>query len=708
MFLAITFAVVGASATHAGSVTLAARSAVSVATGQGVESVQPAKRPGSWGLVLGGGGARGLAHVGVLRALEERSLRPDLVVGTSMGSIVGSLYAGGRSSDEIADLLRSMDWPALLYPRTDAFAWRGRTTPRPLVRLVVGKRGPQIPIAAVDDAYLNYQLANVLFESSAASGGNFDSLAIPFRAVATDLATGRVVVLSTGNLGKAVRASMAIPFWFPPVAYESGLVIDGGFSSNLPIATAHAMGADHLIAVDVGKSFRALNEDATATEVFDQMVELLMRRVQTDRPRPTDLLIHLPLRGYEVTSYSSVDSLIELGYRGSAAPVDSFAAEVGLPSRPPAEAPGQADLPPLSPHTEWRGLRKQTVRTANDVLGALPPGPFRPDELGPAFRRLYESGLFQSAWPGLEVREDSTFLHFEVLEEPVRQLDLSAAYGNDEGGRLYGRLGGRKSLLPYFRLTELVGTYRPEKTEAHLGFERRSLGRGASGPFLHGEYQHTKTRIFEDGQVVDLPRTTRWGAYAGAQLRLPLGLAGQAALGWTAIREGSRQWDAFSVVARLESRRASRRILEGEWSPGPRAFGRASALLEFSEPLGKFFLRPAILGAVVSGDAPTDQLVGLGGPRNLSGLRHREWLGRQYAAARVLLVYPFGAAISTYASGEAGVVGEAVSAREISSHLQPAGGLGVEVITPFGPLRAHWGIGPHDRSRLDLMFGDRF
>jgi predicted acylesterase/phospholipase RssA len=683
-------AVVGAPTAHAGPVPLDARAASAALVGKGAEGAGAPGPAGSWGLVLSGGGARGLAHIGVLRALEERSLRPDIVVGTSMGSIVGSLYAGGRTSNEIADLLRNMDWPALLYPRTDAFAWRGRITPSPLVRLVVGKRGPQIPIAAVDDSYLNYQLANVLFESGAASGGNFDSLSIPFRAVATDLATGRVVVLSSGNLGKAVRASMAIPFWFPPVAYESGLVIDGAFSSNLPIAPAHAMGVERLIAVDVGKSFRALNQDATATEVFDQMVELLMRRVQSDRPRPTDLLIHLLLSGYEATSYAS------------------FAAEAGLARRPPEPTAMVTDFPPLAPQARWTGLQKQSVRSADDVLGALPAGRFRPDDLRPTFRRLYESGLFQSAWPGLEVRDDSTFLHFEVLEEPVRQLDLSAAYGNDEGGRLYGRLEGRKTMLPYFRRTELVGTYRPEKTEAHLGFERWSLGRGASGPFLRGEYQHTKTRIFEDGEVVDLPRTTRWGAYAGAQLRLPLDIAGQAALGWTAIREGDRQWDAPSFVVRLESRVAARRILEGEWCPGSRAFGRASALFEFSRPLGRFFLKPAVLGAFVSGDAPTDQLVGLGGPRNLSGLRYREWLGRQYGASRVLFVYSLGAAFSAYASGEVGVVGEAVSAREISSRFQPAGGLGVEVITPFGPLRAHWGIGPHDRSRLDLMFGDRF
>ena len=215
----------------------------------------PAPRP-RLALALSGGGARGIAHIGALRALEEAGLPVDAIAANSMGAIVGGIYATGRTADELEAIVRSLDWASLFSGRPDR-----RTLPvarrddryRDLVGASASTgRRLRLPGGLLAEHRINRFLIEHLSPAGYAAGGDFDRLAIPFRAVATDLATGERVVLARGDLARAVRASMSIPVFFPPVDWEGRKLVDGLMVNNLPIDVAKAFGASVTVAIDIG------------------------------------------------------------------------------------------------------------------------------------------------------------------------------------------------------------------------------------------------------------------------------------------------------------------------------------------------------------------------------------------------------------------------------------------------------------------------
>ena len=206
------------------------------------------------GLVLGGGGAAGVAHVGVIEHLEAMGIRPDYVAGASMGAIVGGLYAAGYTPGELRKVVTDIDWESILIDnsiRSFEAPMRRKNRLDPLsvtaeLPLSVGSKGSRADGGLVDGVKLQLILNSLT--APARNITNFDNLPIPFRAVATDLYTGKPVVLGSGNLNQVLRASMSIPALFPPVTLDGYTLVDGGVSNNLPIDVVRAMGADIVIA----------------------------------------------------------------------------------------------------------------------------------------------------------------------------------------------------------------------------------------------------------------------------------------------------------------------------------------------------------------------------------------------------------------------------------------------------------------------------
>ena len=202
------------------------------------------------GLVLGGGGARGGAEVGVLKALEEAGIRPDYIVGTSIGAIVGGLYAAGYSASELEQMFCQQKWLSLLTDRREdlsgePFKQEGGTTyifgfP------VLDTTNPQIGV--LSGGRVEHVLDSMLVRKGCTS---FSQLPTPFRCVAAEMLKAEEVVLSSGNVARAIRASMAIPGIFKPVRLDGRQLVDGGMMNNLPVDVARAMGADIVIAVDL-------------------------------------------------------------------------------------------------------------------------------------------------------------------------------------------------------------------------------------------------------------------------------------------------------------------------------------------------------------------------------------------------------------------------------------------------------------------------
>ena len=241
------------------------------------------------GLVLSGGGARGMAHVGVLKVLDELHLRVDAIAGTSMGAVVGGLYASGMSGREIEELLSSAEWQEAFRdrpPRNDLNFRRKQEDREFLVDLPLGIQGRElrIPTGLLQEQKLTQLLRRATLP--VASVTRFDQLKTPFRAVATDLETGNPVIMDSGDLATALRASMSAPGVFAPVERDGRLLVDGGLVENLPIDVARSMNVDVLIVVDAGFPLQPRSRLNSLTSVSNQALAILVRR-DVERQRTT-------------------------------------------------------------------------------------------------------------------------------------------------------------------------------------------------------------------------------------------------------------------------------------------------------------------------------------------------------------------------------------------------------------------------------------
>mgnify|MGYP001278662280 FL=1 len=282
------------------------------------------------GLVLSGGGARGFAHVAVLEALETNEVQIDYIAGTSMGAVVGALYASGLSAAEVREKLLSVDWNSTLQDVTDrnerSFrnkSFEGRNFLG--LDLGIGPESVRLPLAALRGQKLALALNELMLETATVS--DFDALPIPFRAMATDLATGDAVVLGSGSLATALRASMAVPVVYSPVGIDGRLYVDGGVANNLPIDVARDMGADRVIAVDTSSLRYSTNELTSVVTVVDQLTNLLTRRnteAQLEKLTDKDLLIEIFPEGIATAEFNKAENALALGRESLSAVPDIF------------------------------------------------------------------------------------------------------------------------------------------------------------------------------------------------------------------------------------------------------------------------------------------------------------------------------------------------------------------------------------------------
>jgi NTE family protein len=248
-------------------------------------------------LVLSGGGARGIAHIGVLKVLEELKVPIDCIAGTSMGAVVGGLYASGMTASEIDATLRSLDWQDAFRdapPRRDLAFRRKQDDRNFLVHLPLGLKHGHVllPKGFIQGQQLQETLRQLTLPYT--DSASFDRLPTPFRAVATDLETGDAVVLEKGDLAIAMRASISAPGLFAPVEYRGRLLVDGGVAENLPIDLARAMHADIIIVSDVSYPLQPRKQLDSALAISNQMLAILVRK-DTDLQKatlgPQDILI---------------------------------------------------------------------------------------------------------------------------------------------------------------------------------------------------------------------------------------------------------------------------------------------------------------------------------------------------------------------------------------------------------------------------------
>jgi len=266
-------------------------------------------------LVLSGGGAKGIAHIPLLQKLDSLGIVPDMVLGTSMGSIVGGLYAMGYSGDSIANIANNANWDELLggvISLTKVSVEEKSEFEKYLIDLDLKEGKPKVNSSLLNDQTLREFLSTLTYPVYNVS--DFDNLSIPYRAIATDIVNGKEVIMDKGSLALAMRASMSIPSVFRPVPYEGTLLVDGGVLNNFPTDVAKSMGADIIIGSDVGGGMAAIEElDNIATILF-QTGMLTSNLKNPEHQKNCDILVdHIPYLTYSTGDFDKGKEIFEEG-----------------------------------------------------------------------------------------------------------------------------------------------------------------------------------------------------------------------------------------------------------------------------------------------------------------------------------------------------------------------------------------------------------
>jgi predicted acylesterase/phospholipase RssA len=465
-------------------------------------------------LVLSGGGARGLAHAGALVALDELGYDPTLVVGTSMGAIIGALFAAGYSPDEIWSIVASENWLEQFSAEAIAVG-QSRQPLRPTISF--GLNRGRFYEGFVSTTRVNLRLVELLFEAGVRARNDFDRLPLRFRAVATDLRDGGEIVLAAGDLPRAVRASMAVPGAFAPVLWDGLVLGDGGIANNLPVTVARSLSAAPIIAVDVVRP-RLVLEERGPLDLGVRALRLLIENARPDSIEPDILVLaRLPAGFAEGRFPVDASGLLRAGH----ASVLEQVTPVGRTGRSARRLPGDP------PYRVTRLLVESADPAATRlVLRIMAPtvGPYDPDEIVLRTAALYDTGLFSAVWPRLVFTEgDAASATLVIDAVPVARTGIAAAlaWDNDIGGRAWASLLQQTSLTTPVELR--AGVILGELSH------RASIEGSIFSALLPGLIWNTgihasdqRIRQFEGATIHDTTHVRRAGGWVGAELHGPV------------------------------------------------------------------------------------------------------------------------------------------------------------------------------------------
>ncbi len=357
------------------------------------------------GLVLSGGGARGAAHVGVLKVLDELHIPIDAIAGTSMGAVVGGLYASGLTGREIEKIISGVDWQDAFRdrPRRYDLSFRRKQEDQDfLVQLPLGLRDGKflLPRGLIQGQKLGLLLRQLTL--GAADAPDFDHLPTPFRAVATDLETGKPVVLDRGDLATAIRASVAAPGIFTPVDHDGRLLVDGGIAENLPIDVARSLNVDVLIVVDVGFPLAKRQKLNSVASISNQTLAILIRR-DAERQRATltsqDIVIDPPLGDTSSFDFARITASIARGEqaaRGSAQRLAQLAVDPAQHERYVARRRAREAAIPVVSFLRMEPGSEAYASAAQAMLGEFVGRPLDPDKIASRINQYYGRGTLES------------------------------------------------------------------------------------------------------------------------------------------------------------------------------------------------------------------------------------------------------------------------------------------------------------------------
>jgi NTE family protein len=426
------------------------------------------------GLVLSGGGAKGFAHIGALKVIEQTGLKVDYISGTSMGAIVGALYCMGLTPEQIERIALSQDWAELF---DDAASRRylpmGEKDRLGIysIDFPVRKGRVDMPSGMVSGQKLQALLAKLAWPAYRMD--DFDELPIPFRCVATDLETGQPVILRSGYLPEAVRASMSIPTVFAPVEVGGKVLIDGGVVDNLPAGENAGMGADILLGIDVSAKLRSRDQISSMVDVLDQTVNFQSYATVEEQRKKCRILIVPELAEYTPANFNRVKEIIKRGEEAalrSRPELEKMIDSLGLLRQ--SERPTSRAVPESIYVTDISvdGLQKVSKQLVLDQLKLLSPVWVTADILDLAVERIYSTQFFEKVSYRLDKIDGNIRLTIRVIEKGQLLLGLGLRYDSNTNAEILAGFSlrnflGHSSLLaadmrlgdsPQFKLTEHI------------------------------------------------------------------------------------------------------------------------------------------------------------------------------------------------------------------------------------------------------------
>jgi NTE family protein len=381
------------------------------------------------GLVLSGGGARGLAHVGVLEVLDSLGIRPSYITGTSMGSIVGGLYSIGYSGKEIREIVTKLDWEPLLSdhrPLSGVDLKEKEILGRSMFSFSLKKKRFQLPSGILQGHHIIRMLDSLVSMKSVPK--DFDQFPIPFRAITTDLMSGSTYVFDHGELSIAMRASMAIPTAFTPVRYQGKVLVDGGVIDNLPIEEIRNMGADVVLAVNVGYIEQPTEGDLSSLVGVLNKVSTLYGRNETFRTKKdADYLLQPNLKDYSITAFGKSSEIIQLGYLAAQQKADILEQ---LPHKRFTKYNDSLIRAHKVLDIEYYGIPEETAEVFNHRLNFKKGVEVDQKELSRWLSILDATDRFHWIQYSFEEKAEGSILKLHFNKKERRQVDFRLAYHN--------------------------------------------------------------------------------------------------------------------------------------------------------------------------------------------------------------------------------------------------------------------------------------
>ena len=382
----------------------------------GLKEYIPANKP-ILGLALSGGGARGIAQIGVLKALEEERIETEIIVGTSMGSIVGGLYSSGYSVDELDSILTHTDWDELLSlgnetSRRELFVDQKITDDRALLTLRLEGLKLIIPTSLSNGQKLSNYLYLLASKAPVHPKNSFDDLWKKFRAVCTDLISGKMVVIDRGSLGRAMRASSSVSFLLKPIKWDDWLLVDGGLVSNIPVGVVKQYGVDLVIAVNTTSPLRTVKEIDLPWEIADQVVSIPIKKLNDLDLTIADIVITPQLNNRTATNFVNVDSLIHIGYNNTLLVISSIKSKI--------DSVFKRKINQKEFYVKNIIRNEQTEKDLNLLINKyLVMDSILSTDIIRDLVKLYESGKYNSIRIELTELQDSTEIEFIYKLNPV-------------------------------------------------------------------------------------------------------------------------------------------------------------------------------------------------------------------------------------------------------------------------------------------------